>query len=583
MMTVRVCGNCFGTLEHEESCPRCGYLERHRHASALPTGTLLNGNFLVGRLLGEPGGFGIAYLCKDVALDTTVAIKELFPESAVQRSDDGSAVEPFEQKQREFSIQRDAFLSEARTLAKIKHPAIVNIRHYFAERNTAYIVMDYYPGRSLAQIMEEKKRLPYELMLDLLWPVLGGLREVHSRGILHRDIKPENVFVTDEGRAVLLDFGNAKSGESPSGTGFIGVSPHFAPPEQYGNAVSYMGAWTDVYAICALFYYCLTGVRPADSRQRQADPETLRPMAEFGIGDPELLASVVYQGMSIRCDQRYQSIEQLQLALKPLRPQVGQFIWTEALDDDAFGRRMRELASAVQSGKGIPLKFSLSAALLQWLWFLGHRMMRYGAISGAIATAALMLVAYEVEFWPLSLLVLVFNGAACGLLGMSALYSHTNEWSKKQPVRTPAEILKTTAALNSLGRMNYLLMARGLVVPAIFAVALFARVNFDESVAGQVDMAIRLEQLRYKVQEYYARNGGAPDTLEAVGFEFAPDSEVKSLRLFGTTVEITLELEAVRDRKLLLSLQSSSAGGVEWKCKNIDVPLRYLPDACLSQ
>lgn len=166
---------------------------------------------------------------------------------------------------------------------------------------------------------------------------------------------------------------------------------------------------------------------------------------------------------------------------------------------------MRELASAVQSGKGIPLKFSLSAALLQWLWFSGHRMLRYGAISGAIATAALMLVAYEVEFWPLSLLVLVFNGAACGLLGMSALYSYTNEWSKKQPVRTPAEILKSNCRIEFARQDELLAHGQGLVVPAIFAVALFARVNFDESVAGKWIWQCRLEQLRYKVQEYYAK------------------------------------------------------------------------------
>lgn len=581
-MSELFCGNCFFQLSDiAVPCSSCGVLEpKHRFASGLPKGSVLNGNFLVGRILGEPGGTGVTYLCKDLALDTRVAIKELFPQDAVQREEGGYVVEPFENKQREFSVQCSSFLNEARTIAKIKHPAVVNIRHYFSENKTAYFVMDYYPGQSLAQVLDEKGRLPYEITLDLLWPVLSGLREVHSNGILHRDIKPENIFITNDGRPVLLDFGNAKSREPGSGTALLGTSAHFAPPEQYGNAVAYMGAWTDIYAICALFYYCLSGSRPTDSRHRQADPESLLPLIEMGVNIPEVLIAVISRGMEISFDKRFQSVEELQLALKPLRPQVGQFIWTEALENNTFGTRMRSVAQAVQAGKGFPLQLSFQAALLQWFWLLGHRMMRLGAISGFFSAVALCLLAYDFGLWPFSMLLFVVNGAICGLLGITALYYHLDKWSKDQPVRTPEEITHATIALRSMEKIDYFLFARGFIVIVIFGAALFVRSNFDGGIKDQITLAIQLEQLRFNIQEYYTQHGGPPDTLEAIGFVFSPNDEIKSLRLYGTTVEVSLGLDAVQDKKLLLTMQAKTDGSIGWKCQNIDVPFHYLPVMC---
>lgn len=580
-MAEQVCENCFAPNIGGGPCSICSHTpSEHRPAFALPVGTLLNGNFLVGRLLGEPGGFGIAYLCKDIALDTTVAIKELFPQDAVHREESGTLLTPFDHRQHEFRIQYDAFLSEARTLAKIKHPAVVNIRHYFSENNTAYIVMDYYPGRPLAQIVKEKGRLPYEITLDLLWPVFSGLREVHSRGILHRDIKPENVFITDEGRAVLLDFGNARPCKTSSTSGFIGVSAHFTPPEQYGSAEKYMGPWTDVYALCALLYYCLTGTRPTDSRQRQADPETLRPLTDFGAGIPDILVAVVHQGMIIQCDQRFQSIEELQVALRALRPQTGAFVWTEALAEGRFGHEMRSIASAVRAGKGVPIRFSLAASTLQWFWLLGHRMLRLGALSGIAAIVALGLLAWDTMLWPFTLLLFLVNGAACGLLGMTALYHHVEKWAKALPVRTPTEIAAATSALRSLGRLDIRLVARGIAVPLVFCVALFVRTNIDDGIKDQVTLALQMEQLRYRIQGYFNQFGGPPDSLESIGFEFVPNTEIRALRLFGTSVEVSFEIEAVRGKKVMLALQSVLSGGIGWKCKNIDVPARYLPTFC---
>ncbi len=206
--------------------------------------------------------------------------------------------------------------------------------------------------------------------------------------------------------------------------------------------------------------------------------------------------------------------------------------------------------------------------------------MRLGAISGIVAIFALCLLAYDFELWPITLLFFVLNSLACGLLGETALYYHIDNWSKEQPVRTLAEIALTTSALRSMEKFNYLLLARGIVVPIIFGIALFIRGDFDESVKVQVAKAIQLGQLRDMVQEYYTKNGGPPDTFETLGFEFVPNSEIKSLRLYGTTVEVSFELNAVKEKKVLLSMQALPNGSIGWKCKNVDLPLRYLPTAC---
>ncbi len=236
-----LCPGCLAAKGRANPCPHCGYDEAApRGALLLPHRSLLNTQFAVGRVLGKPGGFGITYLGWDLNLQTRVAIKEYLPRDLAGRATDRATVAPHTQDEGEqFRYGLEQFLREARTLAQIDHPNIVRVRHFFEANGTAYLVMDYYQGLSLAEHLERQGgRLPEEQAKQLLLPILDGLRAVHAKGFLHRDIKPQNIYLArlDAGgtRPILLDFGAARQamGERSRSLSVV-VSAGYAPFEQY--------------------------------------------------------------------------------------------------------------------------------------------------------------------------------------------------------------------------------------------------------------------------------------------------------------------------------------------------------------
>jgi len=191
---------CPGCFEHKGTasvCPHCAYDENEpRSRLILPPRTLLQGQFRIGRILGKIGGFGITYLAWDEKLETRVAIKEYLPQDLAGRETGPSQIVPHSQQ--EVPLFRDGlkqFLQEARTLALMDHSNIVRVRHFFEENGTGYLVMDYYEGVTLEAYVKQKGgKLSEELTVNILIPVLDGLREVHRRDFWHRDVKPQNIY-----------------------------------------------------------------------------------------------------------------------------------------------------------------------------------------------------------------------------------------------------------------------------------------------------------------------------------------------------------------------------------------------------
>jgi serine/threonine protein kinase len=203
------CSGCFKTKGSEALCPHCGYDESAPRGSlVLPHHTLLQGQYRIGRVLGKPGGFGITYLALDTRLETCVAIKEYLPRNLAGRETGKITISAHSIDDQElFRYGLEQFLYEARTLAKFNHANLVRIRHVFEENATAYLVMDYYEGMTLAESLYRKGKLPEQAALDILMPILDGLWEVHAKGLVHRDINPRNIYLTTQGRPILLDFG----------------------------------------------------------------------------------------------------------------------------------------------------------------------------------------------------------------------------------------------------------------------------------------------------------------------------------------------------------------------------------------
>lgn len=243
-----------------------------RSPVALPEGTQLREEYRVGAVLGA-GNFGITYRARDEHLDTTVAIKEYYPRQIAGRSDDGATVRPFTSDDEEFSFGLRQFMQEGRTVARFEHPNIVDVRSYFEENGTGYLVMDYYEGETLAAYLARQgDMLPEEEALSLVRDILYGLGTIHAKGVLHRDVDPQNVYRTAEGEGVLIDFGAAREAVSARSQRLsVVLTPGYAPLEQYSSRGD-QGPHTDIYAVAATLYRCLTGITPLEATERvQAD------------------------------------------------------------------------------------------------------------------------------------------------------------------------------------------------------------------------------------------------------------------------------------------------------------------------
>ena len=262
------------------------------HKQALPPGFRL-GSYRVVRVLGV-GGFGVTYLCQHTGLGVQVAVKEYLPNEIAVR--DGAAVLPKSAGDREgFEWGLSRFLDEARTLARFEHPNVVRVRDCFRANSTAYIVMDYEDGESLDRLLQRLGTLTEAQLKRVVLPVAEGLREVHAAGFLHRDVKPSNIFVrrSDES-PVLLDFGSARQALGRKSRSMTAIATAgYSPPEQYERQGA-QGAWTDIYALCALCHRAITGEPPVEAPRRTGEVARRR-------ADPqEQLAGTHVVGYSLR-------------------------------------------------------------------------------------------------------------------------------------------------------------------------------------------------------------------------------------------------------------------------------------------
>ena len=255
----------------------------------LPPGTKVS-RYELGEVLGE-GGFAITYRAWDSRLHRDVAIKEFLPQDLALREPGGAAVLARSGHEDEYRFGLQRFLDEAKTLAQFDHPNIVRVTDHFEANNTAYLVMFYERGRSLSQwLIEHPGPVPEATLRQWLAPFLRGLREVHDSGYLHRDIKPGNIYLRDKGEPLLIDFGSARQAmgrHSRSVTGVI--SAGYAPLEQYGRDARKQNARTDLYALGATLYRCISVADPVDALTHRnalddSDPDPLIAAAEIGAG-----------------------------------------------------------------------------------------------------------------------------------------------------------------------------------------------------------------------------------------------------------------------------------------------------------
>lgn len=281
----------------------------------LPKGTVLGGKYVVEETLGE-GGFGITYKGRDDRLDLPAAIKEYFPHGyAVRDSASGLDITLTNGNNSEYFTQwKEKFLNEARILASLNDiGGIVNVRDFFEENCTAYIVMEYLKGNTLKQIVRSEGAMDPVRITTLMIQLLRSLQKVHELGLIHRDISPDNIMLMPDGTLKLFDFGAARDFSEQQRSFSVMLKPGFAPQEQYRSR-GVQGPWTDIYAICATMYYCITGRVPDESMQRVFQDELKAP-SELGIPVPPNVEDAIMKGLSIRAEERFRTADELIEAL----------------------------------------------------------------------------------------------------------------------------------------------------------------------------------------------------------------------------------------------------------------------------
>ena len=280
-----------------------------KNSYSLQRNTGLIGRYVIQKVLGQ-GGFGITYLGIDKLYGNKVAIKEYYPQKIAMRKaqyEDVVTVTSIEEKNN-YNKGKKRFLDEAQVMARFnKNEGIVKILDFFEANNTAYIVMEYLEGITLKQFLGKYGVIQFRNLIEMMLPLLEALIEIHSQGLIHRDISPDNIMVQHNSKLKLMDFGAARDyTESGNKSLTVILKPGYAPPEQY-QTHGVQGPWTDIYALCATIYKCLTGITPPDAIARVMDDKFKEPDQLDGKLSPDI-KKILWKGMNIFPEERYQDI-----------------------------------------------------------------------------------------------------------------------------------------------------------------------------------------------------------------------------------------------------------------------------------
>ena len=286
--------------------------------ASLPPDTVIGGYRVVRKI--SAGGFGVVYLAVDKE-GQQVAVKEYLPSALTMRDAGALVPQVAPEKLSLYRLGLKSFFEEGRSLAQISHPSVVSVLNFFRQNETVYMVMNYLEGATLqdfivtARDLKKQKVFRESTIRSLFDEILRGLRIVHQHKMLHLDLKPANIFITNDNKAVMLDFGAAREVLNKEGNFTRPMyTPGFAAPEMYRRD-STMGPWTDIYAIGACIYSCMQGYPPNDAPQRlEKDRLALSLTRMRGVYSDNLI-EVVEWCMSLDPLSRPQSVFALQKEL----------------------------------------------------------------------------------------------------------------------------------------------------------------------------------------------------------------------------------------------------------------------------
>jgi serine/threonine protein kinase len=292
----------------------------------LQPGDCING-YEIKDVLGT-GGFGVTYRATDLNLSQEVAVKEYFPTIAMRQSGSYQVKANSHVTQPEYDIGLKRFHEEGPIMAKFSHVNIVRVLNVFEGNGTAYMVMEYEHGQDLDHYVKNNARpLGYGEIIGFFMPILDGLRAVHKQNVLHLDIKPDNIFIRTNSTPCLIDFGgarhyaaeDAKKSRLVNKVSFMVAADGYSPPEQYSEQRENKGPWSDIYALGATIYVCMSAGQPLIRSTERLDqiingfPDPLIPATRRFQGKyPQELLELVDRCLAPQRDRRPQNAEDMQ-------------------------------------------------------------------------------------------------------------------------------------------------------------------------------------------------------------------------------------------------------------------------------
>ncbi len=273
----------------------------------LPENTVIE-SYQLHKVIGR-GSFSLVYSGTDSRTNLPIVAKEYYPKRYALRVDDSLSITPTEDKlNKVYEEGFKQFFKEAIALTKIKHPNIIKNTDMFRANHTAYMISPSTGGHDLKWFITNiRKAIDLDQAYQIFMPVLSALHYMHSANLLHLDIKPANILLQPNRESLLLDLGAVQGISSTSRFNSFQTLTHgFAPHEQYDKDKA-LGPWTDIYALAATLYCCITLKPPAKSVDGkiagQLDTDT------YGEDYPHPMLEAVNNALSYAQDQRFTDVD----------------------------------------------------------------------------------------------------------------------------------------------------------------------------------------------------------------------------------------------------------------------------------
>lgn len=303
---IKLCMSCMNTVASDAPrCPHCGYNGKQQNEEgSLPIGYRLSGRYVVGMRKGEDGG-SLSYVGYDTILNKSVEVREFYLHGGCTRDDETLALVADGGAELLYKTSLMDFCELYKNLRKIEgQPGLIRVPDFIEANNTAYAVVDLFDGITLREFLSMAGgTVGADQAVKLLSPVINAVEAIHAVNLIHRGISPETIFVNRNGDVKLGGF--ATSQIRTKGTEVeTKLYTGYSAPEQYATT-SWQSTATDVYALAAVFYRCVSGVAPQDAEQRRGF-DTVEPLAKLREDISPKLSRAVAVSMLINPEQRTQ-------------------------------------------------------------------------------------------------------------------------------------------------------------------------------------------------------------------------------------------------------------------------------------